>query len=1091
MSEEEKFRDRVISNLRACLISAQGGILSSRLNSDYQQLLGENIPYKQLGFKSLESFLESLPDISIRHKNGEMFVEAVASANSQHITKLVERQKKSSKKSSRKRVPPVRRSNSMWQPPRYRGPPPKLVHKPRQSLIQLAALPPQNTKLFMTLGVGREIQNRKPSLKFPTNLKSNHNSNSTTLVKPQQKQTNGKSSTPFIFSNQAKIDCRPQSESKSPLLDDLGCQTQLDVNKGSLKVEVSLPTPKVQINLDSESFKTQTRSSAQQRLTAEKKKDTTKMNYPSHKAKKNTQNASKYSQSFSLVTVPTNFDDKSYVNRLIAYAHKNSWPTPEFYVLNRKTVEGTSKVICRTSIICCPVGESLVRECYEYSTYPNEFSDTKEALEYVAAKAYNSLLTKNAIQLPETQDHRIIIDRIAQIVSGRNYGVWAFQIIADYETLYGESLPIALADILKNSGVLEVTKLSDAQFIVYDKVHESKKPKQEVQLLPQLVLPEEEIWEVFVTRVCSMNRIVIRLIGPEYSAQYENLATEMEAFYMTRHLPPTNILEVGRYYIHIDSETCSRVMLMEMLSEDRPRVLFIDHGDSEIVARSSLHVIKSDYLNLPGQAIEVYLADLEQYVFKDPPYKYSTIEDIIGKSYVAVVTSRYPISIILNDTSGDTDININELVQNEINSSFAAPQLHEVSQVVELIVASVTSEGDVFVNVPSETFNCLQEKLEIIDNGDLEVNDITAIDQLNNNSRVYFVRGERAQRVLISKIISINEVEVNLIDLGITEQVKIQQLFCVPDLNNIFLNIPPQALKVRLNDVSPSILKNKIGLLQELLPSFSKAIAKVVRVDKLPYVELFKRSYPGNALISVNQTIVFEDQLKPNDNYIALLEKLSIEDEESDIRMEEEKYGLKRPSLPKMGERYFDILVIDCAHPTNFTVQPVKYLQELNLLMDQMKVYYEVYKKTNFQWKSGDLCVVPSKQDDGFWYRAYVVQIIDSNHASVKYFDYGNMDVFPIYALRILEDQFKKLPFVGLNAKLQGIVPKHKDWNWDDCIRIRDLLNYKKFFSVIKGIKTDPANTFSTLSLEIIDTSSETDIDIAHQLVLEGRACYA
>lgn len=49
--------------------------------------------------------------------------------------------------------------------------------------------------------------------------------------------------------------------------------------------------------------------------------------------------------------------------------------------------------------------------------------------------------------------------------------------------------------------------------------------------LPELVLPEENIWDVYVTHIFSTVEVCIRLLGDDYSTVYEDLITEMELHY--------------------------------------------------------------------------------------------------------------------------------------------------------------------------------------------------------------------------------------------------------------------------------------------------------------------------------------------------------------------------------------------------------------------------------------------------------------------------------------------------------------------------------------------------------------------------------
>ena len=86
--------DTVIK-LRSVLLPNKKGLLLSVLDSEYYGMLGENIPYTQLGLKSLLSLLRCIPDVVSlsRLGDGRYLVTATADDNTKHIADMVSRQK--------------------------------------------------------------------------------------------------------------------------------------------------------------------------------------------------------------------------------------------------------------------------------------------------------------------------------------------------------------------------------------------------------------------------------------------------------------------------------------------------------------------------------------------------------------------------------------------------------------------------------------------------------------------------------------------------------------------------------------------------------------------------------------------------------------------------------------------------------------------------------------------------------------------------------------------------------------------------------------------------------------------------------------
>lgn len=62
--------------LRAVLQANKGGVSVSRLQSEYKEATGEQIPYKQMGYNHLDALLASMPSLvrMERNRSGEVCV---------------------------------------------------------------------------------------------------------------------------------------------------------------------------------------------------------------------------------------------------------------------------------------------------------------------------------------------------------------------------------------------------------------------------------------------------------------------------------------------------------------------------------------------------------------------------------------------------------------------------------------------------------------------------------------------------------------------------------------------------------------------------------------------------------------------------------------------------------------------------------------------------------------------------------------------------------------------------------------------------------------------------------------------------------
>lgn len=63
------------------------------VTGDYSKLNGERIPFKSLGFSSLETLLLSSGKFIIQNRGGDKIVQALTTNKTQHLTDLIKKQK--------------------------------------------------------------------------------------------------------------------------------------------------------------------------------------------------------------------------------------------------------------------------------------------------------------------------------------------------------------------------------------------------------------------------------------------------------------------------------------------------------------------------------------------------------------------------------------------------------------------------------------------------------------------------------------------------------------------------------------------------------------------------------------------------------------------------------------------------------------------------------------------------------------------------------------------------------------------------------------------------------------------------------------
>ena len=96
--DREKLLDKVKKDIRAMLISAPLGVPAHIFAKDYRQMNGKEIPLRELGYRQLDTFVLSIPNV-VRIGTGPTGLVTfypVATKETQHIVNMIKKQKKPS-----------------------------------------------------------------------------------------------------------------------------------------------------------------------------------------------------------------------------------------------------------------------------------------------------------------------------------------------------------------------------------------------------------------------------------------------------------------------------------------------------------------------------------------------------------------------------------------------------------------------------------------------------------------------------------------------------------------------------------------------------------------------------------------------------------------------------------------------------------------------------------------------------------------------------------------------------------------------------------------------------------------------------------
>lgn len=112
MTDMAKKRQEIAKEIRALLMSSPAALTIEELRRDFHNFMDRPIPFRDLGYSSLEDMLHDMTEvINITYKRGMMCLEVIPDDTTRHIAKLVSKQKISNpqKYATMRRGPPPRK----------------------------------------------------------------------------------------------------------------------------------------------------------------------------------------------------------------------------------------------------------------------------------------------------------------------------------------------------------------------------------------------------------------------------------------------------------------------------------------------------------------------------------------------------------------------------------------------------------------------------------------------------------------------------------------------------------------------------------------------------------------------------------------------------------------------------------------------------------------------------------------------------------------------------------------------------------------------------------------------------------------------
>ncbi|XP_066470636.1 tudor domain-containing protein 7 isoform X2 [Tiliqua scincoides] len=631
--------------------------------------------------------------------------------------------------------------------------------------------------------------------------------------------------------------------------------------------------------------------------------------------------------------------------------------------------------------------------------------------------------------------------------------------------------------------------------------------------VPPLIIPAENSPSVLVVELNSTNEVVVRYVGKDYSAAQELMEDEMKDYYGQN---PTVFQiqspKVGQL-VAVPAEEDAWLRAQIVSTEDRRiKVCYVDYGFSEIIENTKVYKLAKQFYSLPCQASKCKLAGLE--AFCDDCVLLDTVESLTcGKIFAVEILDKSDIPlVVLYDTSGEDDININAACLKALRDKSLELHLQVDALYTNVRVTNVCSDGTLYCQVPSRGLTKLSEVLQKLENYfHHKVMDYSVSLPYCGMICMFNCKGKWA-RVEITSVHSSRALDVQFMDTGTVASVKVAELKKIP---TVFLReiiaIAPQATKCCLADLPLQIgmwTADAVLWLRDTVLNCPDCSIKVVKLDdsnKIAHIYLFTPKNFPDPDRSINKQITNADLWKHQKDVFLSASRSGFPHGKGETNSS--NLGIKRglidsvpralkPSaavasstmplpllLAKPGEQ-MDVFVSLACHPGYFVLQPWHEMHNLEVLIEEMLLYYSTVDGSEVFVEKNKLYAAKVEKK---WHRVLIKGMLANGLVSVYELDYGKHELVSIQNVQPLLDIFRKLPFQAITAQLAGV--ELQQWSEEASIVFRNHVEKKPLVAQVQAVHEGANPWDRKVEAYLVDTSlPETDLwihDIMNQYFVE------
>uniref|UniRef100_A0A8D0AJT6 Tudor domain containing 7 b n=1 Tax=Sander lucioperca TaxID=283035 RepID=A0A8D0AJT6_SANLU len=175
-----------------------------------------------------------------------------------------------------------------------------------------------------------------------------------------------------------------------------------------------------------------------------------------------------------------------------------------------------------------------------------------------------------------------------------------------------------------------------------------------------------------------------------------------------------------------------------------------------------------------------------------------------------------------------------------------------------------------------------------------------------------------------------------------------------------------------------------------------------------------------------------------------------------------------------------DVYVSVACHPGHFVLQPWRDMYKLVVLMGEMILYYS---KTEQKPLNIEKNHIYAAKVENSWHRVLVKGVLTNGLVSVYELDYGKHELVSCTQLRPLIKEFRQLPFQGITAQLAGL--KQRQWSEEASIVFRNHVEKKPLVAQLEAVQEATNPWDRKLMVFLVDTSQEERDIWVHDIMTE------